>query len=104
MKTESVRTAIGELKKESLSLNGRIALSVIEVYINQQERSIMRNFSELSEAEQRQISNRFELPADRSSVTVDEHMVPFTRIHGMLVGCQVINNNFHVHGNRQNGR
>ena len=38
MRTESVRTAIGELKKESLSFNGKVALAVIEVYINQQEK------------------------------------------------------------------
>ena len=65
----------------------------------------MRNFSELTDAQREQIRGRFILPEDETGILVNEHMVPLKRIPGLgMVGFTVINNNFHVHGNKQNNR
>ncbi len=62
----------------------------------------MRQFNELSRAEQQVVSQRFVLPANTGSLQVNDSLVPFERISGALVGCTVKNDNFHVHGNKQN--
>lgn len=62
----------------------------------------MTEFVELPVHLQLQIENSFILPVNRFGVLVDENNVPFERVAGALVGCTVRNDNFHVHGNRQN--
>ena len=57
----------------------------------------MRNFSELTNNEVLSVEQRFVLPANRSQLQVDSNLVPYERISGALVGCTVINTNFHIH-------
>jgi len=57
----------------------------------------MRNFSELTNNEVLSVEQRFVLPSDRSQLQVSNNLVPFERISGVLVGCTVINTNFHIH-------
>ena len=64
----------------------------------------MRQFNSLPVEARIVIERHFVLPENTSGVVVDEHNRPFERISGALVGCTVRNTNFHVHGNRQNGR
>lgn len=109
---ENARKALDELRNSPIALDRRLAAGVLHVFINQQEqkvltekrKNVMRNFSSLSYGKQAQILERFILPEDKTEVVVDDNLVPFQRIGGALVACTVRNSNFHVHGNRQNGR
>lgn len=60
----------------------------------------MRQFDELPVATQDEIAGKFILPDNTSGVVVDEFNRPFTRVSGALVGCTVINTNFHIHENK----
>lgn len=64
----------------------------------------MRRFDDLTVVEQDDIRKKFVLPNDTSYTEVDELNRPFYMISGSLVACTVKNNNFHVHGNKNNGR
>lgn len=108
---KSARTALEVLQFSQNELHRSIAYGVLKLFVDQQEQkeisnnsknTEMRNFNDLSAAQQEQIRNRFVLPDDRDNLQVDENGVPFERISGHLVGCTVRNTNFHVHGNKQN--
>jgi len=60
----------------------------------------MRSFKELSNEEQIKVKSRFVLPNNTSKVEVDVYLRPFERISGALIGCTVINTNFHIHENK----
>ena len=57
----------------------------------------MRNFSELTNNEVLSVEQRFVLPTNRETLQVSNNLVPYERISGALVGCTVINTNFHIH-------
>lgn len=107
---KSARTALGILAQQRLDEEGVIAYGVLKLFVDQQEQkqlkreNVMRNFNELSPAQKKQIINKFALPDNHNNLKVDGNLVPFQRIGGALVACTVKNNNFHVHGNKQNGR
>jgi hypothetical protein len=60
----------------------------------------MEAFNSLPQVQQQFIQDRFILPTDTSKVEVNESLVPFERISGALIGCTVINTNFHIHENK----
>jgi len=57
----------------------------------------MRTFDSLTVEQKILIGSHFILPLDTSKVEVSNNLVPFERISGALVGCTVINTNFHIH-------
>lgn len=64
----------------------------------------MRQFNDLTATEQQEVRSRFVIPENTATISVDGSLRAFQDISGALVGCTVRNDNFHVHGNRQNGR
>jgi hypothetical protein len=60
----------------------------------------MMQFNSLPSVQREFIQDRFVLPSNTSKVEVNERLVPFERISGALIGCTVINTNFHIHENK----
>jgi len=60
----------------------------------------MIQFNSLPSVQKEFIKDRFVLPTNTSKVEVNESLVPFERISGVLIGCTVINTNFHIHENK----
>jgi hypothetical protein len=60
----------------------------------------MMQFNSLPSVQREFIQDRFVLPSNTSKVEVNESLVPFERISGALIGCTVINTNFHIHENK----
>jgi len=60
----------------------------------------MIQFNSLPSVQKELIKDRFVLPTNTSKVEVNESLVPFERISGVLIGCTVINTNFHIYENK----
>jgi len=60
----------------------------------------MIQYNSLPSVQKELIKDRFVLPTNTSKVEVNENLVPFERISGVLIGCTVINTNFHIHENK----
>lgn len=96
---EAVREAINGHEPENEKATGSLVAALKEQKLN---RSRLRSFFSLPAEVRDEVRRKFVLPEDFRQVVVNEHLVAFERIGGAWAGCTVRNNNFHVHGNKQN--